>query len=276
MKKITSVLMAVIILAASLLCVSCGEEKKAITIKSLDDLNGLSVAFQTGTTADGLIEELNKTGAIKTNNYSNEEMAACFTLLQNGEIDAVMCDSGVAELFVKNNPGKFSIAWTQTSEAEEFGIAIGKGDTKMKTAIDLAMAELKADGFMDALYDKWFGSGSEVTMPTGKSETISAEVNVLNAGYLTVGSEIGYPPFEDYAEDGKTAIGYDMDLVKAIAIKLGLDVKVIDTAFDTILAGIGTNYDIVAAAVTIDADRAKQVDFSDPYIVNYQTVVIAK
>ena len=60
------------------------------------------------------------------------------------------------------------------------------------------------------------------------------DFNLVNEGVLTVGAEIGYPPFEQYADDGVTAIGYDVDLANAIGKKLGLEVKFIDTAFDKI------------------------------------------
>ena len=81
-----------------------------------------------------------------------------------------------------------------------------------------------------------------------------SNVKLIKDGTLTVGMEIGYPPFEDKAENGEP-IGYDVDLVYALAEKLGLEVNIVDTAFDVIFAGIGTNYDCVVSAVTITDER---------------------
>lgn len=101
-------------------------------------------------------------------------------------------------------------------------------------------------------------------------------VKLLNDGVLTVGSEVGYPPFEDFADDGTTPEGFDMDIVSEVAKRLGLKVNIVNTAWDGIFAGIGTNYDVVCSAVTITPDRKETMDFSTPYIDNYQAVVLRK
>ena len=102
-----------------------------------------------------------------------------------------------------------------------------------------------------------------------------SDVKLIKEGTLTVGMEIGYPPFEDKAENGDP-VGYDVDLVYAVADKLGLEVNIVDTAFDVIFAGIGTNYDCVVSAVTITDERRENCLFSDPYIDSYQAVVVKK
>ena len=102
-----------------------------------------------------------------------------------------------------------------------------------------------------------------------------SDVKLIKEGTLTVGMEIGYPPFEDKAENGDP-VGYDVDLVYAVADKLGLEVNIVDTAFDVIFAGIGTNYDCVVSAVTITDERRENCLFSDPYIDSYQAFVVKK
>ena len=116
----------------------------------------------------------------------------------------------------------------------------------------------------------------ETTQPTtaaGSSIDLSS-VKLLNAGVLTVGCEVGYPPFENFADDGTTPIGYDIDIITAVAEKLGLKVNIINTAWDGIFAGIDVNYDVVCSAVTINPERKETMLFSTPYINNYQAVVI--
>ena len=102
-----------------------------------------------------------------------------------------------------------------------------------------------------------------------------SNLKLIKDGTLTVGMEIGYPPFEDKAEDG-TAIGYDVDMIYAIGDKLGLEINLIDTAFDLFFAGLGTNYDCIVSAVTITDERQEQALFSTPYIENYQAVAVKK
>ncbi len=112
-----------------------------------------------------------------------------------------------------------------------------------------------------------FANGSQ------EKEEASA-LNLMKSGTLTIGVEIGYPPFEDFANDGVTPVGYDIDFAKALGEKLGVDVVFINTAWDGIFQGIGVNYDAVISAVTITEERKETMDFSDPYIDNYQAVVV--
>ena len=109
--------------------------------------------------------------------------------------------------------------------------------------------------------------------PAAKTIDISG-VKLMSDGVLSVGCEVGYPPFEDFAEDGTTPIGYDIDIITAVADKLGLKVNIINTAWDGIFAGIGVNYDVTCSAVTITPERQETMLFSDPYINNYQAVVL--
>ena len=128
------------------------------------------------------------------------------------------------------------------------------------------------------------GCGSTETQNTttaGSADTTTAAkvidlsgVTLMNEGVLTVGCEVGYPPFEDFADDGKTPIGYDVDIITAVADKLGLELNIVNTAWDGIFEGIDVNYDCVCSAVTITSLRQETMIFSSPYIKNYQAVVL--
>ncbi|MDR2739120.1 MAG: ABC transporter substrate-binding protein [Treponema sp.] len=99
----------------------------------------------------------------------------------------------------------------------------------------------------------------------------------IEKGTLTVGMEIGYPPMEYFDIDGVTPIGFDVQLGKALADKLGLKVKYVDTAWDGIFAGVNTGkYDVIISSVTITEERLKVFNFSAPYIQNAQAIVAAK
>lgn len=104
-----------------------------------------------------------------------------------------------------------------------------------------------------------------------------SEIGLLNDGVLQVAMEIGYPPFEMFADDGVTPIGFDVDLAYAIGEYLGVEVEIIDTAWDGIFTGLDIDkYDVVISAATIDGDRLLTMDFSDPYIENWQSIVVKK
>lgn len=101
-----------------------------------------------------------------------------------------------------------------------------------------------------------------------------AKYTLLNEGTLTIGSEISYPPFEMFADDDVTPIGYDIDLANELGKRLGLDIQFINTSFDIIADNLGVNYDVIISGYTINDDRLEQMLFSEPYIDNYQAIVV--
>jgi polar amino acid transport system substrate-binding protein len=99
----------------------------------------------------------------------------------------------------------------------------------------------------------------------------------LKQGVLQVGNCLDYPPFE--AIKHGTEVGFDVELVDAIAKKLGLQVQWIKANFDTIFTAVaGHQFDMVAAAVTatghLGAKRAQTVDFSNFYFNSLQSLSV--
>ena len=99
----------------------------------------------------------------------------------------------------------------------------------------------------------------------------------IKPGVLSIGMEIGYPPMEYFSDDGKTPIGFDVDMGKAIAAKMGLKEVFIDVAWDGIFAGVDTSrYDAIMSSVTITEARQRAHNFSKPYFVNTLAMVLLK
>ncbi len=90
---------------------------------------------------------------------------------------------------------------------------------------------------------------------------------------LTVGTSADFPPFE-YVEDGEF-VGFDMDLIRAIAEVAGFEIRIVDMSFDSLIPALAAGQlDIVIAGMTITEDRRRAVDFSDPYWTADQSVVV--
>ena len=99
----------------------------------------------------------------------------------------------------------------------------------------------------------------------------------IKSGILSIGMEIGYPPMEYFDTDSKTPIGFDVDMGKAIAAKMGVKAEFIDVAWDGIFAGVDTKrYDTIMSSVTITEARQKAHNFSKPYFVNTLAMVLLK
>ncbi|MGN0902367.1 MAG: basic amino acid ABC transporter substrate-binding protein [Succinivibrio sp.] len=82
---------------------------------------------------------------------------------------------------------------------------------------------------------------------------------------LRFGTEATFAPFE-FTDSASNIIGYDVDIIKAIAEVEGLDVEIVNMPFDALIPSVLTSQlDGTIAALTITEERAKQVSFSEPY-----------
>ena len=122
--------------------------------KTVDDLKGKMIGVQLGTTSDFKAEEI--TGAENVQTYGTFINAVLD--LQGNQIDAVIVDApvGMAILASINDP-TLVIADIDLGAADWYGIAVNKDNTELLEKINAALAELKAEGFMDALAAKYFG-----------------------------------------------------------------------------------------------------------------------
>lgn len=103
----------------------------------------------------------------------------------------------------------------------------------------------------------------------------SALENVLNAGELRACFEAGYMPFEMKAKDGRF-IGFDIDLAKNMARSIGVKFTPVNTAWDGIIPALQTNKcDVIMGGMTITPERNLKVNFSDPYIVIGQSLILS-
>ncbi|HEX2031727.1 MAG TPA: ABC transporter substrate-binding protein [Actinomycetota bacterium] len=101
----------------------------------------------------------------------------------------------------------------------------------------------------------------------------SPAVETLEAGVLTVGMDVPYPPFE--FREGGEVVGLDVDLANEIADRLGLQAEFIDTDFDTIFTQLAAGrFDVVVSATTITPEREQEVNFTQPYYRAQQTLAV--
>ena len=129
------------------------------------------------------------------------------------------------------------------------------------------------------------GGGGTETEAGGGGE----EFTLVEEGHLTVGSDIPYPPFE-FNDDSGALTGFDVEVVRAVAEKLGLentDDDWLSVNFDTIFTQLqrSNKFDIIAAAVTayapegspafdVTEERKTFVDFTDPIYPSLQSLTV--
>jgi polar amino acid transport system substrate-binding protein len=143
-------------------------------------------------------------------------------------------------------------------------------NTTLKAAVVLAAGALALSACTNASET---GTGGAAT-PSGsakasfdpatvqKDDSLAAMVPaaIKSKGTLTVGSDTSYAPAEFLGNDGQTAVGYDVDLAKAIGATLGLKVQVQTAEFTGILPALGPKYDIGMSSFTINNERLGAVN----------------
>ncbi len=129
-----------------------------------------------------------------------------------------------------------------------------------------------------ALFVVACGGGSSSSSETTSGGETSAETEESSAPSgepLTVGSDVPYPPFEEFGKSKTEFKGFDIELMEAIAEKIGRTAEFQDTSFETIFRDLAQGkFEAVISAATITAEREKAVDFSNPYYLSEQAILV--
>ena len=155
--------------------------------------------------------------------------------------------------------------------SEEYAFAVKKGNTALKNSVN-EFFDAKEDE-ISAIFDKYtaegvdltnFGTSNIKTKPSGSDDE------------LVVATNLDFAPFE-YTNGNKVA-GIDMEIAQLLATYLNKTLVVVNMEFDAVITSVSTldTYDIGIAGLTITTERAKSVDFTDPYFGAAQMIVVAK
>jgi L-cystine transport system substrate-binding protein len=117
-----------------------------------------------------------------------------------------------------------------------------------------------------------------VNTPVNKPTETAASSNLLDqikkSGKIKVGLMGTYAPY-NFLNDKHEVDGFDADVSKEVAKRLGVQVEFITGEFSGLIEGLQTNkYDALVSQVTITDDRKKTMDFSTPYIKNAVNVIV--
>ncbi len=110
-----------------------------------------------------------------------------------------------------------------------------------------------------------------------ETTTTDSGAKLIEAGTLTVCTHLPYEPFQ--FSQGDEVVGFDVDMMDLVAEELGVEQKIFDTPFEGIQSGQALNTgkcDVAAAGMTITDERARVIDFSDPYFNATQALLVKK
>ncbi len=117
-----------------------------------------------------------------------------------------------------------------------------------------------------------FGCSNSSTSDTTKTKDLLAQIK--EKGVMTVATEGDWSPYTYHDEKTNELVGFDVELGKLIAEKLGVEVEFKETDWDSILAGVQSGtFDLGINGITYSDKRAESFNFSEPYLYD-QTVLI--
>ncbi|MCL1806249.1 MAG: transporter substrate-binding domain-containing protein [Oscillospiraceae bacterium] len=287
MKRIFALLISVILLASAAACSEGSTDGGSGAgdgsnigagsggIKSPADFAGKKIAVQDETTADESIALMIDDG-MDIDVFRYPQVINCFDDLKIGRVDAVYVDSVVAAFYTTGST-EYQRVWL-SDEAEPLGICLDKNSENLLAAIEAAVDTLYYNGEMANISRKHFGEDLTAGLRNVTSEPVIPPVSdddLRTPGVFSVGADIGYPPMEYYDRDGTTPIGFDIDVGKAIADLLGLEHKVIDTAWDGIFDSVERgDFDCIMSSVSITVPRQQRHLLTQPYVANALCIVV--
>jgi len=241
------------------------QESNVNAVTCVDDLEGKNIGVQLGTTGD-----------IYASDYEGDEAGTKITrfnkgtdavqALKQGKVDCVIIDEQPAKAFVEKNP-ELSILEEEFA-IEDYAICVAKDNTKLRDQINVALGELQTEGVIADIIKNYIGDDTK-----GKTPYVSPEDVDRSNGTLTMATNVAFPPYEFY-ENGEPT-GIDVDMARAIADKLGMELVVSDMEFDSIIIAVQSGKaDVGVAGMTVTEDRLKNIDFTDSYTTAKQVIIV--
>lgn len=148
---------------------------------------------------------------------------------------------------------------------EQYAFAVDKSQPELLEQVNAFIAEIKANGKMDEVFNNYFGDGTPKLIESAKEDETKDQ--------LVVATNAEFPPFE-YTE-GTSFVGIDMELAALLAEYLGKELVIVHMPFEAVCTSVSAGEcDVAMAGLTVDPDRAKIINFSDSYYQASQKLIV--
>lgn len=225
-------------------------------IYTLEDLRGKRVAVMKGDNAEEFLRREERGMEIITTSTFDDALRN----LSRGQYDAVVIqrlvalrlirEMGLSNLQVINRPIE--------GFRQDFCFAVKEGDRETLALLNEGLALVIADGTYRQLHVKWFAA---MELPSNRR--------------IVVGGDDNYPPYEFLDAKGRPA-GYNVELVRAIARELNLDIEIRLGPWDVMVQGLESGEIDMMAGMYFSLERDKKFDFSPPHSLNHCVSVVRK
>ncbi len=238
---------------------SLADETRFTSAQDFAALEDLRVAVQQGTTNE--LAAIDLVGPGRVDSY--EDFGVAVQALLSGDADAVVIDTVAGIGFITQNPGALAFVGEPfTSELLGF---IYQPGSDLVEPINTALWSMRRDGTLWELYQVWFEPELEAPIPLPDLDGREVVVAVENA----------YPPFNQIGADG-TPEGWDYDAWYDICVRINCTPVMDEWAWDGLFeAAAAGEFDVAADGITITEERARVIQFSEPYMEYGQSLLVA-
>ena len=246
--RFVSLVVLFAMIAAVMAVAGCGSDP----ITDISQLAGKEFAVPSGTAAEDLV--LSKFPDAKFKYYDTALDASL--AVRDGKADAAAYDQPI----LKNISAKYDelTVLPQMITVDNYGFAVGLDRPDLKAAIDQVVRELNDNGTYADMIKRWLpDKGNPAAMPV-------IELDGTN-GVLKFGTAAATEPFS-FLDEEKNVVGFDIELATYVAQNLDMGLEIVDMDFGQMIPALQDGQvDMIGACITITAERAELVLFSEPY-----------
>ena len=245
--------------------------KKANKITSYDQLKGKTVGVKNGTAAQRFLQKNKDKYGYNIKTFDTSDLMN--NSLSTGAVDAIMDDQPVIEYAIKQGQDLSINMEGEAVGSFAFGVKKDGSHENLIKQFNTALAQMKKDGTLDQIIEKWTGSSQSSSSTTTTASTSAVPETSTKAGQKAtpkkkkykISSDSSFAPFV-FQNDQSKYTGIDMELIKAIAKDQGFTLEISNPGFDAAVSDVQNgNADGMIAGMTITDARKATFDFSDPY-----------
>lgn len=237
---------------------------KSNKITKYEELSGKTVGVKNGTAAQRFLESIKDKYGFTIKTFDTGDLMN--NSLSTGAVNAIMDDKPVIEYAI--NQGQ-DLSINMDGEAVgsfAFGVKKGSKYEYLVTEFNEALAQMKKDGSLDKIINKWTSSSKTSSQVTSLTSTTSPgqKATPVKSKYV-IASDSSFAPFV-FQNSSNQYIGIDMDLIKAIAEDQGFEIEITNPGFDAAINAVQSGQaDGMIAGMSVTDARKETFDFSDSY-----------
>ena len=237
---------------------------KSNKITKYEELSGKTVGVKNGTAAQRFLESIKDKYGFTIKTFDTGDLMN--NSLSTGAVNAIMDDKPVIEYAI--NQGQ-DLSINMDGEAVgsfAFGVKKGSKYEYLVTEFNEALAQMKKDGSLDKIINKWTSSSKTSSQVSSLTSTTSAgqKATPVKSKYV-IASDSSFAPFV-FQNSSNQYTGIDMDLIKAIAEDQGFEIEITNPGFDAAINAVQSGQaDGMIAGMSVTDARKETFDFSDSY-----------